>query len=73
LVSLQLAHGQVTLQVGDDGAGFSGAQPVDPLGDHLGLNHFGLASMRQQIEMAGGTWRVRSRPGRGTTITATFP
>jgi two-component system NarL family sensor kinase len=63
----------VTLQVGDDGAGFATTHPADPLGDHLGLNHFGLASMRQQIEMAGGNWQVRSRPGQGTTITATLP
>jgi signal transduction histidine kinase len=72
-VSLQAVQGQVTLQVGDDGAGFATTHPADPLGDHLGLNHFGLASMRQQIEMAGGNWQVRSRPGQGTTITATLP
>jgi hypothetical protein len=29
--------------------------------------------MRQQIEMAGGVVRVRSRPGQGTTVTATLP
>jgi signal transduction histidine kinase len=72
-VSVQVVQGRVTLQVGDDGAGFATTHPTDPLGDHLGLNHFGLASMRQQIEMAGGTWQVRSRPGQGTTITATLP
>jgi signal transduction histidine kinase len=72
-VSLQVAQGRVTLQVGDDGAGFATTHPADPLGDHLGLNHFGLASMRQQIEMAGGNWQVRSRPGQGTIITATLP
>ena len=36
-------------------------------------NHFGLASMRQQLEMAGGSWQVHSRPGYGTTVTATLP
>ena len=29
--------------------------------------------MRQQLEMAGGSWRVHSRPGYGTTVTATLP
>jgi signal transduction histidine kinase len=29
--------------------------------------------MRQQLEMAGGSWRVHSRPGNGTTVTATLP
>jgi len=28
--------------------------------------------MRQQVEMASGTWQIRSRPGNGTTITATL-
>jgi signal transduction histidine kinase len=44
-----------------------------PIAGQLGLNHFGLASMRQQLEMAGGSWQVRSRPGNGTTVTATLP
>jgi hypothetical protein len=68
-VSLQAAKGRVSLQVADDGAGFPTGQVADP----LGLGRFGLASTRQQIEMAGGAWQVRSRPGRGTTVTATLP
>jgi len=72
-VALHLRHGQVTLQVDDDGTGFATTHPADPIGDHLGLNHFGLASMRQQLEMAGGSLQVRSRPGQGTTISATLP
>lgn len=70
-VTLDAAGDQVQLQVRDDGTGFVTTRSVDPLGGQLGLNHFGLASMRQQIEMAGGTWRVHSRPGHGTTITVT--
>jgi signal transduction histidine kinase len=72
-VALESSHGRVTLQVGDDGSGFAATQAADPIGDHLGLNHFGLASMRQQVEMAGGSWQVHSRPGKGTTITAVLP
>jgi two-component system, NarL family, sensor histidine kinase DegS len=72
-VILQITEGQVRLQVGDDGTGFATTRLADPLGDHLGLNHFGLASMRQQLEMAGGSWQVHSRPGQGTTVTATLP
>jgi signal transduction histidine kinase len=29
--------------------------------------------MRQQVEMAGGAWQVRSGRGLGTTVTATLP
>jgi signal transduction histidine kinase len=72
-VALHIGKGQVRLQVGDDGTGFATTHPADPIDDHLGLNHFGLASMRQQLEMAGGSWQVHSRPGRGTTVTATLP
>jgi signal transduction histidine kinase len=72
-VTIQISEGQVRLQVGDDGTGFAATHPADPIGDHLGLNHFGLASMRQQLEMAGGSWQVHSRPGQGTTVSATLP
>jgi len=70
-VTLDAAGDQVQLQVRDDGTGFVTTRSFDPLGGQLGLNHFGLASMRQQIEMAGGTWQLHSRPGHGTTITVT--
>jgi signal transduction histidine kinase len=72
-VTLRIGHGQVTLEIGDDGTGFVTAQAADPIAGHLGLNHFGLASMRQQLEMAGGSWQVYSRPGSGTTVTASLP
>ena len=68
-VSLQVDGAQVSLEVGDDGAGFA----LDHLVDPPGLGRFGQASMRQQVEMAGGVVRVRSRPGRGATVTATLP
>jgi hypothetical protein len=38
-----------------------------------GQGRFGLASMRQQLEMAGGVWQLRSRPGQGTTVAAILP
>jgi PAS domain-containing protein len=34
---------------------------------------FGLVGMRQRVEMLGGTWRVRSEPGRGTAVTVRLP
>jgi Histidine kinase-, DNA gyrase B-, and HSP90-like ATPase len=68
-VSLQVVADQVSLEIGDDGVGFVPGQAADP----PGLGHFGLAGMRQQVEMAGGVWQLRSRPGRGTTVTATLP
>jgi signal transduction histidine kinase len=58
----------VVLEVRDDGIGF------DPAAEQLGgLDHFGLAGMRERVELAGGTWTVWSRPGSGTVLTASLP
>jgi signal transduction histidine kinase len=68
-VTLRADQDRVVLEVGDDGAGFAPGPGVEqPGGDH-----YGLASMRQQVEMAGGSWRLRSRLGHGATVTATLP
>jgi len=58
----------VVLEVHDDGVGFD---PASELGG--GLDHFGLAGMRERVELAGGTWTVWSRAGSGTVLTATLP
>ena len=39
----------------------------------MGRDHFGLAVMRERVEMAGGNWQVRSSPGDGTLIVASLP
>jgi signal transduction histidine kinase len=59
---------KVMLEVHDDGVGF------DPARELVGsLDHFGLAGMRERVELAGGTWTVWSREGSGTVLTATLP
>jgi signal transduction histidine kinase len=59
----------VVLEVHDDGVGF------DPAAEEQqgGLDHFGLAGMRERVELAGGTWTMWSRPGAGTVLTASLP
>jgi len=58
----------VVLEVHDDGVGF------DPARELVGsLDHFGLAGMRERVELAGGTWTVWSSEGSGTVLTATLP
>ena len=37
------------------------------------MGRVGLASMRERVELASGTFVVRSSPGRGTHIMATLP
>jgi signal transduction histidine kinase len=58
----------VVLEVHDDGVGFDPATELV-----AGLDHFGLAGMRERVELAGGTWTVWSRPGSGTVLTASLP
>lgn len=54
----------VVLEVHDDGVGF------DPAAEEQqgGLDHFGLAGMRERVEMVGGHLSVDSAPGQGTTV-----
>ena len=55
------------MKVVDDGRGFEpSAVTEDPM-------HMGLASMRKRAEMAGGTLRIVSAPGEGTTVDVSLP
>jgi len=56
----------VELILRDDGAGFDAEAPA-PEG------HFGLAMMRERATVGGGTYRLESAAGAGTTITVRFP
>ncbi len=64
----EVAAGAARLEVSDDGVGFdANAQPVIP------DTRYGMQSMTERAELVGGTLAVRSRPGSGTTVTATVP
>ena len=54
----------VTIVVRDDGPGFT------PDAHHEG---FGLLGLRERVELVGGTLKVRSGPGAGTTLEASLP
>lgn len=58
------------LEIVDDGKGFDTFE--HPLGsDEMG--GYGLLSMAERAEIVGGRLHIRSRPGAGTTVTATIP
>jgi signal transduction histidine kinase len=64
-ISLKNLEQSVRLRIEDDGRGFD----VDaPRSDR----HFGLELMRERAAAADGSLSLHSRPGRGTTVTATF-
>lgn len=68
-VNVDADDAQMRIEVQDDGRGFDAAKSREFLRD----GRVGLASMRERVELASGTFVVRSSPSRGTTILATLP
>ncbi len=69
---VQLAYGQreVRLRVRDAGQGFD---PGATMGTAAGRESFGLINMRERVEAVGGSFRLVSAPGEGTTVEASVP
>ena len=68
-VELRCDESRVLLRVSDDGRGFDlGARAEDAASPT-----YGLRSMAERAELIGGRLTVTSRPGVGTTVTATVP
>jgi signal transduction histidine kinase len=65
-VALRRDTDVIRLQVEDDGCGFTP-------GDVDQARHFGLALMRERVELAGGILQVDSSPDTGTRVLARFP
>jgi two-component system, NarL family, sensor kinase len=66
-VELRCDDSRALLRVTDDGQGFDlGARSADE-------NSYGLRSMTERAELMGGRLTVTSRPGLGTTVTASVP
>jgi two-component system sensor histidine kinase UhpB len=63
-VSLTSDTDEVLLRVADDGVGLPPQVPTDTAG---------LAGMRERALLAGGSLRVSSEPGRGTTVELRVP
>lgn len=66
-VALEVADGRVHLSVADDGRGFTPAERPRAAGG------MGLPGLRERAERFGGTCRVQSQPGHGTTVTVDIP
>jgi signal transduction histidine kinase len=63
-ISLRQRNGQIELIVEDKGKGFL------PESSRTGL---GLASMRERVEVSGGSFILQTSRGQGTKIRATWP
>jgi signal transduction histidine kinase len=68
-VYLRADEGQVETRVSDDGIGFDSLQA----GELTNRGHYGLAGMRERVELAGGSYRLISAPGYGTVVLARVP
>jgi signal transduction histidine kinase len=68
-VNVQADLTQLRIEIEDNGTGFDSARAREFL--HQG--RVGLASMRERVELASGSFVVRSSVGKGTTILATLP
>ncbi|WKG04822.1 GAF domain-containing sensor histidine kinase [Mycolicibacterium sp. HK-90] len=69
-LTFSVDDGVARLEIVDDGKGFDTFE--HPLGsDEMG--GYGLLSMAERAEIVGGRLHIRSRPGAGTTVTATIP
>ena len=69
-VELTFADEAITLQVWDDGVGFTVPNQFHRLSRN---GHFGLLGMHERAQAAGGRLTIASAPGRGTTVTVTLP
>jgi signal transduction histidine kinase len=70
-VALRCCAEQALLRVADDGQGFDAEHPAGP--GEPASESYGLASMAERAELVGGRLEVVSRPGVGTTVTASVP
>jgi len=75
-VQVQSLPGLLVAQVSDDGAGFDLEQARRDsrvmAGNGASAN-FGLRSMQERVEQAGGVLDIVSKPGAGTTVKVHFP
>jgi signal transduction histidine kinase len=65
LVQLMAVPDRVELRVDDDGIGFDARARLS--------SGLGLRSIDERVRLTRGSFRVDSRPGRGTTVVVTIP
>jgi signal transduction histidine kinase len=68
-VHVETDASQLRIEIEDDGIGFD----TGDVRDFLRAGRVGLASMRERVELASGTFAIRSNPGRGTAVMASVP
>ena len=68
-LSIRETSRRVVVSIRDRGKGFN----VDDKSHQTLGKHFGLFSVRERLEYIGGSFKIQSAPGEGTTVTLTVP
>jgi len=69
-LSLRKMGGKIELALEDNGQGFD---LKEVLGSESRKRGLGLTSMRERIELSGGSFSIESTEGRGTTVRGSWP
>ncbi len=69
-VAVDFGEKLIRITVKDNGKGF---YLPETTGDLVKRGRLGLAGMRERIQLVGGSLKVSSRPGKGTTVTIEAP
>jgi signal transduction histidine kinase len=70
LIRLERGNGEMRLTIHDDGVGFDVASKLKDSADG---HCFGLLGMEERAALLGGTCRIESLPGEGSSVVASFP
>jgi PAS domain S-box-containing protein len=70
VVKLEYEPQKIILTITDNGKGF---ELPERLSDLASTGKLGLTGMEERARLLGGTLRVQSKPGEGTTVTAELP
>jgi signal transduction histidine kinase len=65
-VELDFSPEELTLAVSDDGQGFA-------MTSSHWEDHYGIMGMRERVDHFGGTFRIESAPGNGTSVRIHIP
>ncbi|MFH1490438.1 MAG: sensor histidine kinase, partial [Pseudomonadota bacterium] len=69
-LSLKKTDGKIELVISDNGIGIDNGLKKSGKGKEGGL---GLTSMRERTELSGGSFSIRQKKGKGTTVQASWP
>ena len=69
-IAIVFSETGTSISISDDGVGFALRTKLEEL---IGSAHNGLSGSRDRVESIGGEMRLRSEPGKGTTVSFRLP